>query len=85
MRRILLTAAFAVGSLAVVAAAPASACNVVAEVPGAAYVTDDEGGVWVYVENNGAGGLQRGGVSVLGEAGPLCDGSSGEGPDLLVL
>lgn len=85
MRRLILAAAFAAGSVAVVASAPsASACTNYTEATGAVYVTDDGGGVWLYIEDNGAGGLQRGGVSLLGEAGPLC-GETGDSPDFLVL
>lgn len=85
MRRIILAGALAAGSLLVAGATtPAAACNDLAGGNGVVYVTDDEGGVWVYAESNGNPGLQRGGVSPIGEAGPLC-GESGDNPDLLVI
>ncbi|HVE94239.1 MAG TPA: hypothetical protein VNB24_04915 [Acidimicrobiales bacterium] len=82
MRRMLLAGAFAAGSLFVMGASPASAaCGAPLVDTGVVYVTDDEGGVWIYAESNGQPGLQRGGVTPIGETAPC----GGENPDTVVI
>ncbi|HVE93577.1 MAG TPA: hypothetical protein VNB24_01560 [Acidimicrobiales bacterium] len=59
----------------------------VLDIAGIAYVDNRDyllgNGIWIYLESNGVGGLQRGGASLTGE-GELCDDGHPAGPDMLI-
>ena len=87
MRKLVIGASAALAAVGILAApaAHASACGAVVAGEGVYLAHDPNGSVnlWIYMESNGQGGLQRGGNTVLLNEADTCQASSN--PDTAIL
>ena len=88
MRKFLSTAAVAAAALGVLAApahAADQACGAMVVAAGPVYLAQDTDGsvnLWIYLEDNGVDGLQRGGATIDGYPDSCQEGAAN--PDLLI-